>query len=124
MATRLPKKGKGVSLTAGNNSEVRAAPRSRTKGDSRRKSILDAAASLLESAPLEDLTYRAVCTQARVPESSAYHFFPDLPAVYRSLLTKLGKKHDEYCFRELAPLERKSWQTVIGTTMGRSAAFQ
>jgi AcrR family transcriptional regulator len=124
MTTRLPKKARNVSPNAGNSSEGRAAPRSRTKGDSRRESILDAAASLLESAALEDLTYRAVCAQARVPESSAYHFFPDLSAVYRSLLTRLGKKHDEYCFREPAPAERKSWKTIVGTTMERSAAFQ
>src|SRR6266481_4060489 len=124
VTTRLPRKARTVTTKAGNRSGTQAATRSRTKGDARRESILDAAASLLEGALLEDLTYRAVCGRARVPESSAYHFFPDLPAIYRALLTRLGKRHDEYCFRDLAPAERKTWKAVVETTMARSAAFQ
>jgi AcrR family transcriptional regulator len=99
-------------------------PRRVSKGEARRRAILDAAASLLETSALEELTYRAVCGRAGVPESSAYHFFPDLAAIYRALLSKLGDEHDRYLLQELSPAQRESWQAIVRTTMDRSATFQ
>lgn len=41
----------------------------------RRKLLLDAAIQLLETTPIEELSFKQVSEKAGVPEGSAYHFF-------------------------------------------------
>ncbi|MGB1343732.1 MAG: TetR family transcriptional regulator [Pseudomonadales bacterium] len=45
------------------------------RGNTRRKQLLEAAATLLQSTPVEELSFKRVSERAGVPEGSAYHFF-------------------------------------------------
>ena len=45
------------------------------RGNTRRKQLLETAAALLQSTPIEELSFKQVSEAAGVPEGSAYHFF-------------------------------------------------
>jgi len=55
------------------------------RGRERRVKMLDAAKALLETRAPKDVTFADVCARARIPRPSAYHFFPDIQAVFLGL---------------------------------------
>ena len=55
------------------------------RGRERRVKLLDAAKALLETHAPDEVSFADVCARARIPRPSAYHFFPDIHAVFLGL---------------------------------------
>jgi len=100
-----------------------AAARTQRRGDQRRERLLQAAGELVEQHALADVTYAAICARAGVPPSSAYHFYPDLDAIFRALLETGRAGFDAALTRPLRPAERRSWQSVVECLVDRAARY-
>ena len=94
------------------------------RGDERRERLLRAAHTLLERKRVSDLTYAAVCAEARVPTGSARFFYPDLDSMLHALLRDLGEKHDAALMRPLRSSDVTTWRTLLDCMVERSARFQ
>jgi len=100
-----------------------AAARTQRRGDRRRERLLKAAGELICRQPLPAVTYAAICTRAAVPPSSAYHFYPDLDALFRALLEAGREGFDAALMKPLRASQRRSWQAVVETLVARAARY-
>jgi len=96
--------------------------RTQRRGDLRREELLRAATALLHTRALTEVSYAAVCARARVPTSSAYHFYRDLDEIYRALLEADRVALDASLMRPFSRRQLASWQSVVGCLVDRSAA--
>lgn len=55
------------------------------QGRARRQKLLMGAKKLSETHPINDITLAAVCEEAGIPRASAYHFFPNIEAIFLAL---------------------------------------
>lgn len=55
------------------------------QGRSRRQKLLMGAKKLSETQSINDITLAAVCEEAGIPRASAYHFFPNIEAIFLAL---------------------------------------
>ncbi len=55
------------------------------QGRIRRQKLLMGAKTLSETHPINDITLAAVCEEAGIPRASAYHFFPNIEAIFLAL---------------------------------------
>ncbi len=55
------------------------------QGRARRQKLLMGAKKLSETQPINDITLAAVCEEAGIPRASAYHFFPNIEAIFLAL---------------------------------------
>lgn len=55
------------------------------QGRARRQKLLAAAKSLSAKRPISEITLADVCEEAGIPRASAYHFFPNVDAVFLAL---------------------------------------
>ncbi|MBE0443377.1 MAG: TetR/AcrR family transcriptional regulator [Psychrobacter sp.] len=55
------------------------------QGRARRQKLLAGAKKLSETLPINDITLAAVCEEAGIPRASAYHFFPNIEAIFLAL---------------------------------------
>ncbi len=55
------------------------------QGRIRRQKLLMGAKKLSETQPINDITLAAVCEEAGIPRASAYHFFPNIEAIFLAL---------------------------------------
>lgn len=55
------------------------------QGRVRRQKLLMGAKKLSETIPISDITLAAVCEEAGIPRASAYHFFPNIEAIFLAL---------------------------------------
>ncbi len=99
------------------------AMRTQRRGDHRRERLLEAAGELVRRRALADITYAAICSRAGVPPSSAYHFYPDLDAVYRALLETGRAGFDAALMRPLRAAQKRTWQAVVECLVGRAARY-
>jgi AcrR family transcriptional regulator len=97
------------------------AERTQRRGDRRRQALLRAAGILIGRHALPEVRYAAVCALAGVPPSSAYHFYPDLDAIYRVLLEVDRVALDAALLRPLRRKQLRSWQTVVECLVARAA---
>jgi AcrR family transcriptional regulator len=99
------------------------AARTQRRGDRRRERLLEAAGGLVQRRPLSDVTYAAICARAGVPASSAYHFYPDLDAIFRALLETGRSGFDAALMRPLRSTQRRTWQAVVECLVERAARY-
>ena len=55
------------------------------QGRARRQKLLMGAKKLSETHAINDITLAAVCEEADIPRASAYHFFPNVEAIFLAL---------------------------------------
>ncbi len=55
------------------------------QGRARRQKLLMGAKKLSETHSINDITLAAVCEEAGIPRASAYHFFPNIEAIFLAL---------------------------------------
>lgn len=83
------------------------------QGRDRRTRLLAAARELLRENAPEDVTFADVCKRAQIPRPSAYHFFPNVEAIFlgirllhaETLVSAINAIADEPC---------PSWQHFVG----------
>jgi AcrR family transcriptional regulator len=102
---------------------TRATARTQRRGDRRRERLLEAAGELVQRQPLSEVTYAAVCARAGVPPSSAYHFYPDMDAIFRALLETGRTGFDAALTRPLPPAQGRTWQAVVECLVDRAARY-
>jgi AcrR family transcriptional regulator len=78
---------------------------------------------LISRYELSAVTYAAVCAEARVPPSSAHHFYPDLDAVFRAVLETHRTSFDAALMRPLLPRDCSSWQSVVECFIDRAVRY-
>jgi len=100
-----------------------ASARTQRRGDKRRARLLKAAGELICARPLPEVSYAAICSRAGVPPSSAYHFYPDLDALFRALLLSGREGFDAALMRPLRAAQLRTWQTVVETLVFRAAQY-
>ena len=82
------------------------------QGRTRRAMLLTSALELLREKIPEEVTLAMVCERAEIPRPSAYHFFPNIEAIFLAI----RMLHGELMIEQVASLEKrkfKSWQTYI-----------
>ncbi len=93
------------------------------RGRERRQRLIESARDLLESRSMEELSLADIATHAGIPTGSAYHFFPNVMAVYQAL----GELFSDELDRELAKpyqiLPEDSWLKIIDDAIERARDF-
>lgn len=84
----------------------------RKRGRERRKQLLQAAHELLNTRPVEDISFRDIADEAGVPEGSAYHFFANRFDLFSALAEELSAQFIEAHRRAVPPSRRKTWQAL------------
>jgi len=93
------------------------------RGNTRRKLLLDAAEKMLESLPIEELSFKQVSAEAGVPEGSAYHFFANR---YDLLTTLAARIAHRFGGRYREPVARKdvgSWTDLVDVLVERGVVL-
>ncbi|MCG6141007.1 TetR/AcrR family transcriptional regulator [Leptospira mtsangambouensis] len=83
--------------------------------------LVQALRELLRTESPESITYAKVCERARIPRASAYHFFPNLGALYLGLRLV----HSELVSERLAQVDTSvfgSWQDYVHFLAKEAAA--
>ena len=82
------------------------------QGRARRQKLLAAAKSLSADRPISEITLADVCEEAGIPRASAYHFFPNVDAVFLAL----RYLNSTEIFKTLATVsaaDTQGWQAYI-----------
>ncbi|EQA46745.1 transcriptional regulator, TetR family [Leptospira broomii serovar Hurstbridge str. 5399] len=82
------------------------------QGRKRRAALVQALRELLREHPPESLTFAKICEHADIPRASAYHFFPNMGALYLGLRLV----HAELVAERLSQVDTsqfESWQDYV-----------
>jgi AcrR family transcriptional regulator len=92
------------------------------RGIERRKRLLEAARTLLDTRELNELTLGAVAAHAKVPKGSAYFFYSDIEDLYASLQ---AVQHEELLEVLKKPIRKniRRWQDVIAALNARGMQY-
>jgi len=90
------------------------------RGNARRRMLLEAAEEMLESMPIEELSFKQVSAKAGVPEGSAYHFFANRYDLLTALASRLADRFREYYSRPVPTDQVKSWHDLVGIVVDRA----
>jgi AcrR family transcriptional regulator len=84
----------------------------RVRGIARRRLLLEAARSLLQTRELDEISLGDVAAHAGVPKGSAYHFYEDIKDLYAALL---AVTEEELLAAHRMPITARvgAWQDVI-----------
>jgi AcrR family transcriptional regulator len=93
------------------------------RGIRRRERLLRAAGELIVRMPLSQVSYSAICARAKIPPSSAYHFYADLDEICHALLVADQAGMDEALLRPMTPAQSRTWQSVVGCLVDRAARY-
>jgi AcrR family transcriptional regulator len=97
--------------------------RPQLRGVRRRGQLLRAAAELIVHLPLAELTYAAVCARARIPPSSAYHFYANLDEICHALLVVDQAGLNDALMRPMSAVQSRTWQSVVKCLVDRAASY-
>ena len=88
------------------------------RGVRRREKLLKAARQLLGELEIEEISYSKICQRADVPRPSAYHFFPDINAIYLALAER-NYANTKNLLAQSIEQEVQSWQHLIELLVDR-----
>jgi AcrR family transcriptional regulator len=97
--------------------------RPQLRGVQRRGQLLRAAAALIVHMPLSEITYAAVCKRARIPPSSAYHFYANLDEICHALLVIDQAGLNDALMRPMSSVQSRTWQSVVKCLVDRAASY-
>lgn len=92
------------------------------RGNARRRLMLEAAEELLESMPIEELSFKAVSTKAGVPEGSAYHFFANRYDLLTALASQLAGRFRKAYGKPVSQHRIRSWHDLVDVLVDRAVA--
>ena len=81
---------------------------------------MSAASELLRERPLEDISLLDVSQRAGIPVGSAYHFYPNINAVFAALTLAFGEHLATVLAQPYVGAETATWQTVLETAIDRA----
>ncbi|TGL75656.1 TetR/AcrR family transcriptional regulator [Leptospira jelokensis] len=77
------------------------------QGRNRRAQLLSIAFELLREKNPEEISFADICKKAKIPRPSAYHFFPNVEAIFHGIRLL----HSEGVVEKLIALKNESFQT-------------
>ena len=90
------------------------------RGNVRRKLLLDAAIQLLETTPIEELSFKQVSEKAGVPEGSAYHFFANRYDLLAALASQLAQGFADAYSQPIARENVHNWHDLANLIVDRA----
>ena len=93
------------------------------RGQDKFDRILDAAHSLIEERGVHEFGFNDVIARAGVAAGSAYHFFPNLEAVFVALVERYDERFTEISRREVPPDSVSTWRGIIEHIFEESRRF-
>lgn len=95
----------------------------RAPGIARRKRLLATARNLLEHRDLDDISLADVARAARIPKSSAYHYYGDILDLYVQLIAVLGEEMLADIRRPIRGGAPREWIDVVAALVRRGAHY-
>ena len=93
------------------------------RGAARRERLLDAAIKLLGEKPLESISLSDIAGCANIPVGSAYHFYPNLNAVYAGLIQRFFNALEGTLAEPYTLPHSANWQSIIESAIDRAAGL-
>jgi len=87
---------------------------SQARGQAKFDKILDAAHTLIEEDGVDEFSLADVAKKAGVATGSAYHFFPNLEAIFIALVERYDKIFTEIVSEPVDPASVDTWQDMLG----------
>jgi AcrR family transcriptional regulator len=95
----------------------------RAPGIARRKRLLAAARELLGHRDLDDISLADVARAARIPKSSAYHYYGDILDLYVQLIAVLGEEMLADVRRPIRGVAPRGWLDIVAALVRRGAHY-
>jgi AcrR family transcriptional regulator len=95
----------------------------RAPGIARRKRLLEAARGLLGTRDLDQISLSDVARAARIPKSSAYHYYGDIMDLYVQLSGVFGEEMLEDMRRPLKGGPPSRWTDIVAALVRRGARY-
>jgi len=86
---------------------------SQARGEEKFEKLLDAAHSLIAQMGVDHFSLTDVAVRAGVATGSAYHFFPNLEAVFIALVERYDRAFTKLVSAPLQPSEVETWQDIV-----------
>lgn len=93
------------------------------RGVERREVLIAAAKELMGRYPLEDVSFRVVAQAARVPQSSAYHFYANKYDLFSAVASEVLILFVEAYSKPVPKEKAATWQDLMGEMVDRSIAI-
>ena len=90
------------------------------RGNTRRRQLLDAAEKLLETTPLEELSFKKISEKAGVPEGSAYHFFANRYDLLAALANQIAEQFGDGFRKPVRESMISSWHDLADVMVDRA----
>jgi AcrR family transcriptional regulator len=95
----------------------------RAPGIARRKRLLAAARTLLAHRDLDEISLADVARAARIPKSSAYHYYGDVLDLYVQLIGVFGEEMLEGVRRPIQGPAPRCWEDIVAVLIRRGAHY-
>jgi AcrR family transcriptional regulator len=86
---------------------------SQARGEAKFERLLDAAHALIDERGVDHFSLTDVAAQAGVASSSAYHFFPNLEALFVALVERYDQAFAKIVGEGIDPAAVTSWQDIL-----------
>jgi AcrR family transcriptional regulator len=86
---------------------------SQARGEAKFEKMLDAAHTLIDEQGVDQFSLTDVATKAGVASSSAYHFFPNLEALFVALVERYDLVFSKIVGEGIDPAASSSWQDIL-----------
>jgi AcrR family transcriptional regulator len=96
---------------------------SQARGEAKFERLLDAAHSLIEEQGVEEFSLADVAKRAGVATGSAYHFFPNLEAIFIALVERYDQAFTEIVSEPIEASDVDSWQDILEIHFEKARQF-
>ncbi len=96
---------------------------SQARGEAKFDKLLDAAHSLIEEQGVEDFSLADVAKRAGVATGSAYHFFPNLEAIFIALVERYDIAFAQIVSEPIEASAVDSWQDILELHFEKARQF-
>jgi AcrR family transcriptional regulator len=96
---------------------------SQARGEAKFEKLLDAAHSLIEEQGVEDFSLADIAKRAGVATGSAYHFFPNLEAIFIALVERYDIAFAEIVGEPVDASTIDSWQEILELHFEKARRF-
>ena len=96
---------------------------SQARGKAKFEKILDAAHTLIEERGVDEFSLADVATKAGVATGSAYHFFPNLEAIFIALVERYDQLFTKIVSEPIEASAVDSWQDIMETHFENARQF-
>ena len=93
------------------------------RGRERRQQLIESARFLLESHAMDALSLADIAANAGIPTGSAYHFFPNVTAVYQALGERFSDELDAELSKPYRVSAEDGWLSIIDESIDRAHRF-